>query len=82
MIGNRFAFHIFYRIVMLGTKHFCSGKTSSEFNTFNCRNGKSNMRKRADELAGHITWRDGTLGGTRVLLSLPLERAAAGKGAL
>ncbi len=37
--------------------------------------GKSNMRKRADELAGHITWRDGTLGGTRVLLSLPLERA-------
>lgn len=38
--------------------------------------GKSNMRKRADELAGHITWRDGTMGGTRVLLSLPLERAA------
>ena len=37
--------------------------------------GKSNMRKRADELAGHITWRDGTLGGTRVLLSLPLERS-------
>ena len=36
--------------------------------------GKSNMRKRADELAGHITWRDGTMGGTRVLLSLPLER--------
>ena len=42
--------------------------------------GKSNMRKRADELAGHITWRDGTLGGTRVLLSLPLERAATSKG--
>ena len=41
--------------------------------------GKSNMRKRADELAGHITWRDGTLGGTRVLLSLPLERAIATK---
>ncbi len=37
--------------------------------------GKSNMRKRADELAGHITWRDGTLGGTCVLLTLPLERA-------
>lgn len=42
--------------------------------------GKSNMRKRADELAGHITWRDGTLGGTRVLLSLPLERTPASKG--
>ena len=44
--------------------------------------GKSNMRKRADELAGHITWRDGTMGGTRVLLSLPLEREAvpASKG--
>lgn len=42
--------------------------------------GKSNMRKRADELAGHITWRDGTLGGTRVLLSLPLDRAPASKG--
>ena len=42
--------------------------------------GKSNMRKRADELAGHITWRDATLGGTRVLLSLPLERAPANKG--
>ena len=41
--------------------------------------GKSNMRKRADELAGHITWRDGTLGGTRVLLSLPLARTPAGK---
>ncbi len=39
--------------------------------------GKSNMRKRADELAGHITWRGGTLGGTRVLLSLPLERTAS-----
>ncbi len=42
--------------------------------------GKSNMRKRADELAGHITWRGGTLGGTRVLLSLPLERAVTAKG--
>ena len=41
--------------------------------------GKSNMRKRADELAGHITWRDGTLGGTRVLLSLPIERSSAVK---
>ena len=41
--------------------------------------GKSNMRKRADELAGHITWRDGTLGGTRVLLSLPLVRTPASK---
>ena len=39
--------------------------------------GKSNMRKRADELAGHITWRDGTLRGTRVLLSLPLERTSS-----
>ena len=38
--------------------------------------GKSNMRKRADELAGHITWRDGTLRGTRVLLSVPLARAS------
>jgi signal transduction histidine kinase len=42
--------------------------------------GKSTMRKRADELARHITWRGGTLGGTRVLLSLPLERAPAAKG--
>jgi signal transduction histidine kinase len=35
--------------------------------------GKDNMRKRADQLAGHITWRAATLGGTRVLLSLPLD---------
>jgi signal transduction histidine kinase len=35
--------------------------------------GKSSMRKRADELAGHITWRGGTEGGTRVLLSVPLN---------
>jgi signal transduction histidine kinase len=35
--------------------------------------GKDNMRKRADQLAGHITWRAATQGGTRVLLSLPLN---------
>jgi signal transduction histidine kinase len=37
--------------------------------------GKDSMRKRADQLNGHITWRGGTEGGTRVLLSLPLDRA-------
>jgi signal transduction histidine kinase len=38
--------------------------------------GKHNMRKRADALAGHVTWRGGTLGGTHVLLSLPLAADA------
>lgn len=42
--------------------------------------GKSSMRKRAEDLSGHITWRGGTEGGTRVLLSLPLKRSATGAG--
>lgn len=39
--------------------------------------GKSSMRKRAEELSGHITWRGGTEGGTRVLLSVPLGVGAS-----
>ena len=42
--------------------------------------GKSSMRKRAEELSGHITWRGGTEGGTRVLLSVPLGVGAAARG--
>lgn len=42
--------------------------------------GKSSMRKRAEELSGHITWRGGTEGGTRVLLSVPLKVGALTSG--
>jgi signal transduction histidine kinase len=34
--------------------------------------GKDNMRARARELDGDITWKGGTAGGTKVLLSFPL----------
>lgn len=34
--------------------------------------GKDNMRARARELEGDITWKGGTSGGTKVLLSFPL----------
>jgi signal transduction histidine kinase len=34
--------------------------------------GKHNMRARARELEGDITWKGGTAGGTKVLLSFPL----------
>ncbi len=37
--------------------------------------GLDNMRSRAAELAGRIDWRAGTVGGTKVLLSIPLEMA-------
>jgi signal transduction histidine kinase len=39
--------------------------------------GKSNMRQRAEQLQGHITWRGATEGGTSVLLSVPLKNAKA-----
>jgi signal transduction histidine kinase len=39
--------------------------------------GKSNMRQRAEQLQGHITWRGATEGGTAVLLSVPLKNATA-----
>jgi signal transduction histidine kinase len=35
--------------------------------------GTANMRVRAQELEGRITWRGATAGGTRVILSLPLR---------
>ncbi|HET8900255.1 MAG TPA: ATP-binding protein [Rhodanobacteraceae bacterium] len=35
--------------------------------------GIGNMRKRAQALAGDIAWQAGTLGGTKVLLTMPLE---------
>lgn len=35
--------------------------------------GTQNMRSRARELAGRITWRGATAGGTRVILSFPLQ---------
>ncbi|NCT66466.1 MAG: ATP-binding protein [Rhodanobacteraceae bacterium] len=38
--------------------------------------GRRSMRERAAELAGDIHWAPGTLGGTKVLLSVPLEGAA------
>jgi signal transduction histidine kinase len=34
--------------------------------------GVVNMRQRAQALAGHITWKSATAGGTRVILSMPL----------
>jgi len=37
--------------------------------------GKDNMRARARELEGDITWKGGTSGGTKVLLSFPLPLA-------
>lgn len=37
--------------------------------------GLRNMRERAAELAGDIRWSAGTLGGTKVLLGVPLEEA-------
>ncbi len=37
--------------------------------------GKDNMRARARELEGDITWKGGTSGGTKVLLSFPLPSA-------
>ena len=36
--------------------------------------GKRSMRERADEIAGSIDWRNGTQGGTKVLLDMPLSR--------
>lgn len=38
--------------------------------------GTDNMRVRAQELDGRITWRGATAGGTRVILSLPLRDSA------
>lgn len=38
--------------------------------------GKDNMRARARELEGDITWKGGTAGGTKVLLSFPLPVAS------
>jgi signal transduction histidine kinase len=35
--------------------------------------GLDNMRERATELAGDIDWKPGTEGGTKVLLTMPLE---------
>src|SRR5690606_37149942 len=35
--------------------------------------GLDNMRERAAELAGDIDWKEGTEGGTKVLLTMPLE---------
>lgn len=35
--------------------------------------GVHSMRERTAELAGHIDWHEGTVGGTKVLLSVPLE---------
>lgn len=37
--------------------------------------GTRNMRSRAQELAGRITWRGATAGGTRVILTFPLRSA-------
>lgn len=37
--------------------------------------GTANMRSRAAELQGKITWRGATAGGTRVILTLPLQHA-------
>lgn len=37
--------------------------------------GVHSMRERAAELAGDIDWRAGTVGGTKVVLSVPLEPA-------
>ncbi len=34
--------------------------------------GMSNMRERAEKVAGNITWRAASIGGTRVLLRMPL----------
>ncbi len=34
--------------------------------------GLDNLRHRAEQLAGHITWRDASIGGTRVVLNFPL----------
>jgi signal transduction histidine kinase len=39
--------------------------------------GMRNMRDRANELAGDIQWTPGTEGGTKVLLSMPLDTTAA-----
>lgn len=38
--------------------------------------GTRNMRARAEELAGRITWRGATAGGTRVILSFPYHPPA------
>ena len=38
--------------------------------------GMRNMQARAEELRGAIHWLPGTLGGTKVLLSVPLAPAA------
>ena len=38
--------------------------------------GVASMRTRAEKLAGEITWRGATAGGTRVILSFPLASAA------
>jgi signal transduction histidine kinase len=35
--------------------------------------GMSNMRKRAEDIAGKITWREASIGGVRVLLRVPLK---------
>lgn len=37
--------------------------------------GVENMRERTSQLAGKIDWRKGTVGGTKILLSVPLEGA-------
>lgn len=44
--------------------------------------GMRNMQARADQLQGAIHWLPGTLGGTKVLLSVPLEPVAATSGQL
>jgi len=38
--------------------------------------GVHSMRERTAELAGHIDWHKGTVGGTKVILSMPLEAVA------
>lgn len=39
--------------------------------------GLRNMRARADEIEADIAWRQGTLGGTKVLLEMPLQRSTS-----
>ena len=38
--------------------------------------GIHSMRERTAELAGHIDWHKGTVGGTKVILSMPLDAVA------
>lgn len=48
-------------------------KSQGSQNTSQRGSGILNMRERAEKIAGNITWRAASIGGTRVLLRMPLQ---------